>query len=157
MPAVTICPGPIIHDENPFYSPSFPVFSFLQSFRQNLYTEANTHRHSSAHTPDFPHDVHHLHFPSFNNLPGRFLDGEDLLRLYYCASEPRQDLPLTSNTTGPNFGISPLHFVSNAKERAGSHAHRFSHQFSVPRSSRPTRVAETSDSFGGFQGPFKRQ
>ena len=150
MPAVTIYPEPIVDDENPFYCPSISAVSFLQSVRQNLHIEANTRRQKSAHTPDFPHDVHHVLFPSFNNLLDRSLDDEDLLQLHYAPRNvSRISAYFRHDLSSSSLGSGPAPSVSADHQNAGGHAHR--------RSPRHTRVAQTSDSFSEFRGPFKRQ
>lgn len=156
MPTATAYQEPTIDDDNPFYCPSIPAFSFLESVRQKVYLEANTHRQKYARTPDLDHDVDQLLFPSFDRILDRSLDEEDLLQLHYVPrNASRFSARLRHDSTSSSLGTDHLHSMPSWRNKDGSLEHHPSHA-PARRSSKPIRI-RTSDSFSEFRGPFKRQ
>ncbi|KAK7678594.1 hypothetical protein QCA50_018466 [Cerrena zonata] len=157
MPVAMQYPDLVVDDENPFYCPSIPALSFLETVRQKIYIEASTHRQKSARTPDPAYDVDQLLFPSFHNMLDRSLDEEDLLQLHYL---PRNasNLPtrLRHDSSSSSLGTDHLHSGPSWRNTADRHGNRPLRHETARRSSKPVHI-RTSDSFSEFQGPFRRQ
>lgn len=125
---------PIIDEQNPFYCPSVPAASFLQSLRQKVSLESH-----SRHTLGYSQGQDEFSTPSFAKLLDQSISEEDLLDLMYR----RPTLP--GSPLDEDSSLDSIYPVSHrlGYRQPGS---------DVDRERREPSVA--SESFSDLQGPM---